>query len=143
MVPRMDVSSGVFALGGVALGGVLAEFRAWKDASDKRAQDLLLVRRETYARALRQIETLASTFTQWVEGPDPKTTRPVWDAMTAAYETFNETRLIVEHLEDTEIAFNSVLRVYRNPLERGDRQVVSAGDERKALVELFREDLAM
>jgi hypothetical protein len=41
--------------------------------------------------------------------------------MTAAYETFNETRLIVEHLEDTEIAFNSVLRVYRNPLERGDR----------------------
>jgi hypothetical protein len=72
MVPRMDVSSGVFALGGVALGGVLAEFRAWKDATDKRAQDLLLVRRETYARALRQIETLASTFTQWVEGPDQK-----------------------------------------------------------------------
>lgn len=94
----MDIASGVFALAGVTVAAVFSELRAWRETRTARGEALLQLRRETYARALRQLETLASKSAQWVEAPEavsrePASKLPVWEAMTVVYETMNEVRL--------------------------------------------------
>ena len=145
----MDIASGLFALAGVALAAGFNELRAWRESRAARESAIFELRRETYARALRQIETIASRFAQWAEEPptlaDEYSTkkRAVWDAMTAAYETLNEVRLIAGDLGQTEDAMNGILRDYRDKLEADEQVVFKSREERALLVDLFRKDLAI
>src|SRR5205814_9989226 len=110
---------GVFALGGVALGAVLAEVRAWRESRMRKTHDLLASRREVYAAALRKIEVVASRLARSIEAAQNErdnARREVWDALVAAYETQNEVRLIARR-ESTAEKMNTVLRTYRDVLE--------------------------
>jgi hypothetical protein len=144
----MDIASGLFALGGVAVAAGFNELRAWRESRAARESAIFELRRETYARALRQIETIASRFAQWAEearASDEYFTRKraVWDAMTAAYETLNEVRLIAGDLGQTEDAMNRILRDYRDRLEADEQVGFKSREERSVLVDLFRKDLAI
>src|SRR4051794_8716226 len=97
----MDVSSGIFALAGVALTAAATELRNWRESRSRRISDLFELRRETYLKGIRQIETVASQVAQWVSG-ETDNLRGAWDALTAAYETLNEIRLIVKDPETAE-----------------------------------------
>lgn len=144
----MDIASGVFALSGVAVAALFTEVRAWRETRTARVEALLQLRRETYARALRELETLASKFAQWVEAADtvqqdPTIKRAVWDAMTAVYETMNEVRLISMDLKETEAAMKKVVSAFRDRLEADEQSLPKIRVERTALVEIFRRDLGV
>jgi hypothetical protein len=136
----VDLAAGFFALAGVALGGVINEFRAWRDRRVRAEANLYDIRRELYAKALRQLEGVASQVAQWVTAADGADTRPFWNAMTAAYETLNEIRLVARDpgLGDQ---LHDVLHEYRVVVERNERVLPNPRDKRRAMVEAFRKDL--
>lgn len=138
---RVEIAAGAFALAGVLLGGLLAELRAWREARSKRESDLLVVRRETYLRALVALETVASRYNQWVAQGKPQD--EVWNAIAAAYVVLNEARLITSQLDALNLAFEDLIRVYRNQIEANDRVRVSAKEQRDHLVEVLRRDISV
>lgn len=136
----MDVASGLFALAGVALAAAFGEVRAWREGRTQRSQDLYQLRRETYARALSEIEVVASATARWArEGEESS---GAWKALTTAYGTMNEVALIAVGKATVE-KMAAVLRVYRTTLESGERNLPKPRDERRELVLAFRRDLGL
>jgi hypothetical protein len=137
--------SGAFALGGVALAGLMAEIRSWREGRIRRRSEIMTLRRETYASALRRIEGVASSVAIWSAcEPDgvPAATRAVWEALTSAYEVLSEVRLIAGHGEVAE-AMQRVLHEYRAALQSGERTLPAPTELRAAVVREFRGDLGI
>ena len=53
------ITAGLFALGGVALTALLGELRAWRESRIKQTAELKTLRRETFTRALHDVEAVA------------------------------------------------------------------------------------
>lgn len=138
----MELAAGFFALAGVALGGIVNEIRAWRDRRTADETRLFEIRRELYAKALRQIEGVASQTAQWARSDPPNDDRPFWDALTAAYETLNEIRLVARDPNVGDFMHNALKR-YRHAVEHNDRALPDAHQERVALLAAFRQDLGM
>ncbi len=141
----MDVASGAFALGGVALASAVAEVHAWREARARRDSDLTSLRREVYTNALRRLESVASRVALWaVAEPEDVAVRTaaVWEALATAYEVLNEVRLIAG---DPKVAasMERTLRVYRAALEGGERVLPKVNDDRVGMIHAFREDLGI
>lgn len=141
----MDIAAGLFALGGVALAGLLTEVRAWRERRTKHDADLHLIRRETYSKALHDVEQVASKISRWAEAsPEavPDLRLQFWDAMTVAYDSLNKVRLLGTDDRPAE-AMSVMLQIYRRQVESGERTVPSAGKARDTMLAAFRRDLGL
>lgn len=138
----MEITAGLFALGGVALTALLGEVRGWREGRIKQTAELKTLRRETFTRALHDVEAVASTVAIWA-GTVPgtqETEAKFWAALSTAYESLNEVRLIGVDQRSAE-AMMDVLRIYRTQVESGERLLPSAGGDRNAMLAAFRRDL--
>ena len=139
----MDFASGLFALGGLALGGALSELRAWREARARRDDALTDLRRRTYATAIRQLETVASRCARWLEASDKTTAAEAfWEGLTDAYAALNELRLVVVDMQTAE-EYMDLLGIYRAVVEKGGTELPKSGIARGRLVDLFRKDLGV
>jgi hypothetical protein len=141
----MDITAGLFALGGVALTGLLSEMRAWRERRTKRDTDLHLIRRETYSKALHDVEQVASKVSRWAEAPPeavPDLTVQFWDTMTVAYDSLNKVRLLGTDGRPAE-AMAAMLQIYRHQVTSGERAVPSQGNLRHTMLAAFRRDLGL
>jgi hypothetical protein len=92
----MEITAGLFALGGVAMTALLGELRAWRESRIKQTAELKTLRREIFTRALHDVEAVASTVALWA-GTVPGTQESeakFWAALSTAYESLNEVRLL-------------------------------------------------
>lgn len=138
----MEISSGLFALGGVLLAGLLAEMKSRREWRSKNTDNLIELRRALYARALREIESAGSRCTRWIEAEDKSdAAEKFWDAMTEAYQTLNEVRL-VNHTTEIVPQMDRILHIYQSFVEEGvPGPEPSIRSEVVTLVKLFRRDL--
>ncbi|MFI5708558.1 hypothetical protein [Kribbella sp. NPDC051620] len=67
---------------------------------------------------------------------------PFFAALTKAYESLNEVRLLGGDQRPA-LAMMDVLRTFRNQVESGKREVPSAGAQRNAMLVAFRNDLGL
>jgi hypothetical protein len=141
MAIAVDVASGLFALGGVALAGAWAEIRAGREARVRQSSELVSLKRELYTEAIVRIEAVASGVAQWASATEDEVPRQaVWVALTSAYETSAKIRIVA----DTQVpadAMQRVLTAYRTPLESNDRRLPKPRDLRDAMIREFRKDL--
>ncbi|GHJ48311.1 hypothetical protein Cs7R123_56530 [Catellatospora sp. TT07R-123] len=141
----MEIDGGLFALGGVALAAAFTEIRAWREDRSRRAHDLHVQRREVYAAALREVESVTSELAKLINygaGDREEQRRAVWSALVRAYEVLNQVRLLAENM-NTAGAMSAVLRVYRDALEQGATELPDPRELRRAMVGGFREDLGI
>lgn len=139
----MDFASGLFALGGLALGGALSELRAWREARARRHDALTDLRRRTYALAIRQLETVASRCARWLEADDKTAAAEAfWEALTDAYAALNELRLVVVDMQTAE-EYMDMLGIFRSVVEKGGTELPNTRTARGRLVQLFRQDLGV
>jgi hypothetical protein len=136
----MDVWSGLFALGGVILGALFTEMHTRREAKIRHAADLQTVRRQTYSTALRHIETLSSATARWAAGRTDE--EPVWDALSVAYATENEVRLVAS-VGGSADAMHRVIRIYRDALETDNRTLPVPREAKQELLTAFRRDLGI
>ncbi|MEU4191364.1 hypothetical protein AB0E69_05665 [Kribbella sp. NPDC026611] len=136
----MDVSGGLFALGGVALAAAFSEMRAWREARERRTSSIYELRRTTYALAQRQVEDVAAAIAKWTNESAPAD--DAWTALTVALATKNEVSLIAGS-PDVGQAMSTVLRVFRDALLAGTPALPKPSEERRALLEAFRRDLGL
>ena len=61
----MELTAGLFALGRVAMTALLGELRAWRESGIKQTAELNTLRRETFTRALHDVEAVASSVALW------------------------------------------------------------------------------
>jgi hypothetical protein len=141
MAIAVDVASGLFALGGVALAGVWAEIRAGREARSRQSSELVSLKRELYTEAIVRTEAVASSVAQWVAAPDDDVSRQaVWAALTSAYETSANIRIVADTQTPAD-AMEGVLRVYRSALEGNDRRLPKPREGRDAMIRELRRDL--
>lgn len=144
----MEITAGLFALGGVALTALLTELRGWREHRVKQTTELTTLRRETYIRALHSVEAVSATIGLWsgtMPGPEDVETvsaAPFYSALSRAYESLNEVRLLGGDQRPA-LAMMDVLRIFRNQIESGQREVPSAGAQRNAMLVAFRKDLGL
>jgi hypothetical protein len=138
----VDIASGLFALGGVFLAGLLTEVRSRREWRSKKVDNLIELRRLLYARALREIELAGSRCTRWIEAEDKSgAAEKFWDAMTEAYQTLIEVRL-VSHTIEIVPQMDRILHIYQDFVEEGVHgKEPSIRSELATLVDLFRRDL--
>lgn len=139
---QADVFGGLFALGGVALAGVLAEVRAVREARSRGASELASLKRDLYAEAIQRTEAVASRAARWVAAPpkDAAAREAVWDALAAAYDTSNRIRITAETQRPAD-AMNRLLRAYRDALEKDDRRLPVPTEDRAEMIRQFRGDM--
>lgn len=136
----IDVASGLFALGGVALAGAWAEIRAGREARARQSSELVSLKRELYSEAILRTEAVASSVAQWVAAEDDASQQAVWAALTSAYETAGRIRIVADTQVPAE-AMRQLLAVYRNALESEDRRLPKPSDFRDEMISEFRKDL--
>src|SRR5262245_18493804 len=93
----IDVASGLFALGGVALAGAWAEIRAGREARARQSSELFSLKRELYTEATLRVEAVASSVAQWASAAEDDVSRQaVWASLTSAYETSAKIRIVAD-----------------------------------------------
>jgi hypothetical protein len=141
MAIAVDVASGLFALGGVALAGAWAEIRAGREARARQLSERVSLKIELYTEAIVRIEAVASSVALWASATEADESRQaVWAALTPAYETSAKIRIVA----DTQVpadAMERVLTVYRTALESNDRRLPKPTDLRDAVIREFRKDM--
>lgn len=139
-VHSVELAAGLFALGGVALGGILNELRAWRDTRARRAADLFQLRRETYARAMRDLESVSNRLGRWIDAPSQswEVEKPVWDALEVANATLDEVRLISNH-PDLSRVMAEVLETFRRAVAEREGAFPNVSEHRRTLVCSFDE----
>jgi len=144
----MEITAGLFALGGVALAALLGELRGWRENRVRQSTELTTLRRETYIRALHDVEAVSATIGRWsgsMPGPDEAeviSAAPFYTALSKAYESLNEVRLLGGDQRPA-LAMMDVLRTFREQVESGEREVPNAGAQRNAMLVAFRNDLGL
>lgn len=94
--------SGLFALGGVALAGLFAEIRAARESRARENSELTSLKRETYSKAIHQVELVASRVARWAGANDEERaerSHAFWDELTLAYQITDEVRIIARTQE--------------------------------------------
>ena len=137
--------SGLFALGGVALTGLLGEFRAIREARARENSDLTSLKRETYSKAINQVELIASKVAQWVEASDEERaerSHSFWDELVLAYQIENQIKITARTQEPAE-SMHHVLSIYRAAVENDERKLPKPREEKKDMVSSFRTDLGL
>jgi hypothetical protein len=137
--------SGLFALGGVALTGLIAELRAIREARYRENSDLVSLKRETYSKAINQVELVASKVARWVGANDEERTErshAFWDELVLAYQIQNQIKIIARTQEPAE-AMNHVLSMYRAAVENDERKLPKPREELRDMVSSFRADLGL
>jgi hypothetical protein len=135
--------SGLFALGGVVIGGIFAEIRAARESRARENSELTSLKRQTYSRAIHQVELVASKVARWAGTSDEKRSersRDFWDELTLAYQITNEILLIARTQEPAD-AMKRVLTIYRAAVENDDRKLPRPRDRVNEMIGSFRADL--
>jgi hypothetical protein len=135
--------SGLFALGGVGLAGLFAEIRAAREGRTKALLELASLKRQTYSKAIDQVELVASKVARLIGADDnerAERSRAFWDELTLAYQIKNQIRLIAGSGEPAD-AMTRVLTVYRTAIENGERTLPKPRDQVNEMIGLFRSDL--
>jgi hypothetical protein len=135
--------SGLFALGGVILGGIFAEIRAARESRARENSEVASLKRQTYSRAIHQVELVASKVARWVGTSDEKRSErshDFWDELTLAYQITNEIRLIARTQEPAD-AMKRVLTIYRTAVENDHRKLPKPRDQVNEMINSFRADL--
>jgi hypothetical protein len=135
--------SGLFALSGVVLGGIFAEIRASRESRARESSELTSLKRETYSRAIHQVELVASRVARWAGTSDekrPERSHAFWDELTLAYQITNEIRLIARTQEPAD-AMKRVLSIYRTAVENDNRKLPKPRDQVNEMINSFRKDL--
>jgi hypothetical protein len=137
--------SGLFALGGVALTGLLGEFHAIREARSRENSDLASLKRETYSKAIDQVELVASKVARWAGANDEERTErshAFWDELVLAYQIQNQIKLTARTQEPAE-AMHDVLSIYRAAVENDVRKLPKPREELREMVRSFRTDLGL
>jgi hypothetical protein len=137
--------SGLFALGGVALAGIFAEIRATRDSRGRETSELTSLKRETYSRAIHQVELVASKVARWTGATDEERSErshAFWDELVLAYQVTNEIRIIARTQEPAE-AMRRVLTIYRAAVESDERKLPKPGEQVDDMIRSFRVDLGL
>ena len=137
--------SGLFALGGVALTGLIAEIRAIREARYRESSDLVSLKRETYSKAINQVELVASKVALWAGASDEERTErshAFWDELVLAYQIQNQIKIMARSQEPAE-AMNHVLSTYRAAVENDERKLPKPREELRDMVSSFRTDLGL
>jgi hypothetical protein len=137
--------SGLFALGGVALAALFAEIRAARESRARENSELTSLKRQTYSKALYQVELIASKVAQWAGANDEERaerSQAFWDELTVAYQITNEIRIMARTQEPAD-AMKRVLTIYRAAVENDERKVPKPRDQRSEMVSSFRMDLGL
>lgn len=121
---------------------LLGELRAWRESRIKQTAELNTLRRETFTRALHDVEAVASTVALWAGTvPSPQESEAkFWAALSTAYRSLNEVRLLGVDQRPAD-AMTDVLRIYREQVESGERMLPVAGGDRTAMLVAFRRDI--
>jgi hypothetical protein len=144
----MEITAGLFALGGVALTALLTELRGWREARVRQTTELASLRRELYIRALHDVEAVASVVGTWSSTmPGSEETEAVssasfWAALTTAYKSLQEVRLLGCD-QAPALAMKDALLIYRNQVESGVRELPKARPQLDAMLAAFRRDLGL
>lgn len=137
--------SGLFALGGVALTGLFAEIRAARESSARESSELTSLKRETYAKAIYQVELVASKVARWAGANDEERaerSHAFWDELTLAYQITNEIRIMARTQEPAD-AIKRVLAIYRAAVENDERKLPKPREQVHDMVSWFRKDLGL
>jgi hypothetical protein len=137
--------SGLFALGGVALAGLFAEIRAIRDSRDRENSELVSLKRETYSKAIHQVELVASKVARWTGANDeerPERSHAFWDELVLAYQITNEIRIMARTQEPAD-AMKRVLTIYRAAVENNERELPKPREQVNDMVSSFRMDLGL
>jgi hypothetical protein len=135
--------SGLFALGGVALAGLFAEIRAARESRARENPELTSVKRETYSRAIHQVELVASRVARWAGANDEERaerSRAFWDELVLAYQIQNEIRIIARTQEPAD-SMKRVLTIYRAAVENDERKLPKPREQVNDMVSWLRKDL--
>lgn len=135
--------SGLFALGGVVLGGIFTEIRAVRESRARESSELITLKRQTYSRAIHQVELVASKVVRLAgadDGERSERSHAFWDELTLAYQITNEIRLIASTQEPAD-AMKRVLTMYRAAVENNTRKLPSPRDRVNEMINSFRTDL--
>ena len=141
----IELASGLFALGGVALTALFGEVRARREVKVREAAELTALKRKTYGAALQQVELVASKCARWV---DPDTTtdasarQEFWDALVSGYQIMNEIN-IMSSTQSPGDAMKRVLTAYRRAVENEKRELPKPREDRQEMFDAFREDLGL
>jgi len=121
---------------------LLGELRAWRESRIKQTAELNTLRRETFTRALHDVEAVASTVALWAGTvPSPQESEAkFWAALSTAYRSLNEVRLLGVDQRPAD-AMTDVLRIYREQVESGEQVLPVAGGDRNAMLVAFRRDI--
>jgi hypothetical protein len=137
--------SGLFALGGVALAGLFAEIRAIRDSRDRENSELVSLKRETYSKAIHQVELVASKVARWTGANDEERSErshAFWDELVLAYQITNEIRIMARTQEPAD-AMKRVLTIYRAAVENNERELPKPREQVNDMVSSFRMDLGL
>jgi hypothetical protein len=141
----INLVSGLFALGGVAVAALFSEIRSRREDHSRQSSELVSLKRKTYANALYQVELVASNVAQWVDANDDDSaarSRAVWDSLTTAYQIVNEIH-IMARTQEPAVAMKRMLTAYRTPFENGERKLPKPRDLRADMIGAFRRDLGL
>lgn len=137
--------SGLFALGGVALAGLFAEIRASRDSRNRENSELVSLKRETYSKAIHQVELVASKVARWAGANDEERSErshAFWDELVLAYQITNEIRIMGRTQEPAD-AMKRVLTIYRAAVENDERKLPKPRKHVNDMVSSFRLDLGL
>jgi hypothetical protein len=137
--------SGLFALGGVALTGLLTELHAIRETRYRENSDLISLKREAYSKAINQVELVASAVARWAGADDEERaerSHAFWDELVLAYQMQNQIKIIARTQEPAE-AMNHVLSIYRAAVENDERKLPKPRGELRDMVSSFRKDLGL
>jgi hypothetical protein len=139
------LDSGAFALGGVALAGLFAELRSARENRARASLELTSLKRETYSKAIHQVELVASRVARWAGANDEdraERSHAFWDELTIAYQIKNEIRIMARTQEPAD-AMTRVLTIYRAAVEKDERKLPKPRDQVRDMVSEFRKDLGL
>jgi hypothetical protein len=145
VVVSVYLISGLFALGGVALTALFSEMRAFREGRARENADLASLKRQTYSKAIYQVELVASKVARWAGADDDQRSErshAFWDELTVAYQITNEIRIMARTQEPAD-AMKRVLSIYRAAVENDTRKLPKPREQSEDMVSSFRTDLGL
>jgi hypothetical protein len=103
------------------------------------------LKRETYSKAIDQVELVASKVARWAGANDEERTErshAFWDELVLAYQIQNQIKLTARTQEPAE-AMHDVLSIYRAAVENDVRKLPKPREELREMVRSFRTDLGL
>jgi len=137
--------SGLFALGGVALAGLFAEIRAARDGRARQTSELTSLKRQTYSKAIDQVELVSSKVARWAGADDKERDerlRDFWDELTLAYQIKSQILLTAQTSEPAD-TMTTVLGIYRKAVEDDERKLPKPREQVNEMIRRFRIDLGL